>query len=156
MSPGGGGASPLPMVTSSVPTFVRRMAAELRVPLGRKVAGVLADANGNQVGPTLANGSRYQHVDNQASLRPDGKWRRLTVARAHVEGHAAGIMRERPEYRDMHLVVTQLPCEGELGCDAMLPALLPAGSRLTVWVREAEGAEPKKWRTYPGTGEGVL
>ncbi|MGH3715068.1 MAG: DddA-like double-stranded DNA deaminase toxin [Micromonosporaceae bacterium] len=156
MSPGGGGSSAPPAATSSVPSFVRRLAAELRVPAGRKVAGVLADASGNTVGPTLANGSRYQHADNQATLQPDGKWRRLTVARAHVEGHAAGIMRERREHRDMHLVITQRPCEGDLGCDAMLPALLPAGSRLTVWVRETEGAEPKKWRTYPGTGEGVL
>ncbi len=138
-----------------MPRFVRRIASALQVPRGRKVAGRLADQNGSPIGQLLANGSDQQQVNNRATLREDGNWRRLRVALAHVEGHAAALMRANRSYHDMHLVITRRPCEGPLGCDAQLPALLPAGSSLTVWVRSSEGAEPKKWHTYPGTGEGV-
>ena len=71
----------------------------------------------------------------------------------HVESHAAARMRHGEVPGDAVLVINNRPCPGVRGCDRLLPALLPEGARLTVYVTDGKRA----WfhRTYDGTGEGT-
>jgi hypothetical protein len=90
-------------------------------------------------------------------LRRDDKnnqWHRLKSAVEHVEGHASAVMRRSNGPKDAVLVVSQPPCPGPYGCDNVLPALLPPGSRLAVYVVSADGTA-RYWKTYTGTGEGT-
>jgi hypothetical protein len=50
----------------------------------------------------------------------------------HVEGHAAALMREHG-IRAASLYLNKDPCPGRLGCDRMLPYMLPPGSQLAVY-----------------------
>ncbi|WP_412745319.1 DddA-like double-stranded DNA deaminase toxin [Krasilnikovia sp. MM14-A1004] len=86
----------------------------------------------------IANGARGQIVDNAATLVRDWlPWSRAgNVGLAHVEGHVAALMRERPELEYVHLVLTSEPCKGKFGCNALLRDMLPIGSTLDVYVRE--------------------
>jgi hypothetical protein len=72
----------------------------------------------------------------------------------HVEGHAAAVMRRPDGPDDAVLVVTRPPCPGPLGCHTVLPAILPAGNRMTVYVVGGDGVT-RHWATYTGTGEGT-
>ena len=71
---------------------------------------------------------------------------------AHVEGHAAAIMRRR-RLTHTTLVVSERPCPGRMGCHAMLAHLLERGATLDVYVAGRQG--PVYWGTYTGTGEGT-
>jgi hypothetical protein len=57
------------------------------------------------------------------------------LVRAHVEGHAAAIMR----FRDMGpgdeaaLEINRVPCPGVNGCAYLLPRMLPPGATLHVY-----------------------
>lgn len=72
----------------------------------------------------------------------------------HVEGHVAARMRADNGPREVTLVINKTPCDDRpFGCDQLLPHIIPAGSRLTVYVVEAEG--PRFHRTYEGTGKAI-
>jgi hypothetical protein len=70
----------------------------------------------------------------------------MTV-RTHVEAHAAAIMRQRG-LKEATLYINNTPCPGRLGCDNMLPHMLPEGTTLHVRVKVGNG----QWdsRTYYG------
>ena len=51
--------------------------------------------------------------------------------KSHVEAHAAAIMREQG-LSEATLYINRVPCPGKIGCDAMLPRMLPEGARLRV------------------------
>jgi hypothetical protein len=57
--------------------------------------------------------------------------------------------------RDATLIINQAPCDDEpWGCDRILPAILPPGCTLTVYVADADGV---RWHdTYRGTGKGII
>jgi hypothetical protein len=57
---------------------------------------------------------------------------RLVVMQDHVEGHAAVRMHSLGIDRAT-LYVNKDPCKGRLGCDRMMPFMLPEGARLTVY-----------------------
>ncbi|PKW13306.1 nucleic acid/nucleotide deaminase of polymorphic system toxin [Saccharopolyspora spinosa] len=76
-----------------------------------------------------------------------GRWQHMASANDHAEGHAAALLREHA-FTEATLYVNNRPCPGELGCDATLPAQLPAGARLTVYW-------PGGYQVYEGTGEGL-
>ncbi|NJO84018.1 MAG: hypothetical protein HC828_15350 [Blastochloris sp.] len=69
------------------------------------------------------------------------------VVRTHVEAHAAAIMRQRG-LKEATLYINNTPCLGRLGCDNMLPHMLPEGATLHVRVKASNG----QWesRTYYG------
>jgi hypothetical protein len=74
----------------------------------------------------------------------------------HVEAHAAAIMRQPGAPRVATLVVNQTPCDDPtrpLVCDRVLPKILPAGARLTVYV--TDGNQTWEHRTYTGTAKGI-
>lgn len=63
---------------------------------------------------------------------------RLAVARDHVEGHAAALMRRAGAPREATLYLNNKPCglddkDQPLGCDGTLKYQLPPGSKLTVY-----------------------
>jgi len=81
------------------------------------------------------------------------------IGMTHVEGHVAAIIRERAraaptEPVHASLVLTREPCPGRLGCQALLRDLLPAGSSITVYVKQKSG--PPTWfDTFDGNGRVV-
>lgn len=70
----------------------------------------------------------------------------------HTEGHAAAIMRERG-IRDAVLYLNMHPCRKPEGCHRNIDKALPADSRLTVWVVNADGSALR--RIYEGNGEAL-
>jgi len=78
----------------------------------------------------------------------------------HAESKVAARMR-RDHLTSADLVVDNTVCgsnprdqTSQWSCDRILPAILPAGSQLTVWVTRDAG---RTWwvRTYRGTGERI-
>jgi hypothetical protein len=56
---------------------------------------------------------------------------RLPQRTGDIEMKVAMQMRDRG-IRHLDLVLNNVPCRGKLGCDGMLPILLPEGSSVTV------------------------
>jgi hypothetical protein len=81
-----------------------------------------------------------------------GDWQRSEALTEHAEGHAAAVMRQRG-MTDATLYLNKHPCRKPAGCHYNIEKALPRGSRLTVWVVNANGSALK--RTYVGTGEAV-
>ncbi|GAB1688794.1 DddA-like double-stranded DNA deaminase toxin [Krasilnikovia sp. M28-CT-15] len=135
---------------------MRDAAARLRLPPSAYVAGIALDQDGHELHPEpIVNGAGGQIVDNAATLvRKKAPWSRTgNVGLSHVEGHVAALMRERLELRRVRLVLTRKPCEGDLGCDELLPDMLPEGSMLEVYVRE--GGQLRFHDRYVGNGKVV-
>lgn len=115
-----------------------------------QTAGAL---RGGQPGPMLQRLDAIRQV-----LQTVGQ--RATTAKQHVESHTAARMR-RQGLSEGVLVLNNVTC-GNRGfdndwpatCDKLLPPILPAGSRLTVWATADSG---QTWwtKTYVGTGEGI-
>lgn len=78
------------------------------------------------------------------------------VIREHVESHAAAILRKPGTPQEAVIVINKPTCRtmGKyVGCDEVLPGLLPEGKRLAVYV--TDGRETKLLKVYQGTGEGI-
>jgi hypothetical protein len=122
--------------------------------------GLLFDASGTPITGTPLTQSEGHLRSGGApgardGLRPD--WHPLAqVTREHVEAHAAALLRKPGAPREATLVVNKPTCvsRGEyVGCDEVLPGMLPRDSRLTVYV--SDGATTKPLNVYTGTGEGI-
>ena len=104
------------------------------------------DADGHEHAEVSGKDEKY----NQAiQLFKDMKARRIPIRASDVEMKLAAHMRENG-IRSATLVVNNVPCEGPLGCDALLPVILPNGYTLTVYgpdgfVREYQGGETSSW-----------
>ncbi|MEN3612418.1 DddA-like double-stranded DNA deaminase toxin [Plantactinospora sp. ZYX-F-223] len=160
-SASGAGAfdNPAPPAGAAAPRWVASMAEALLplLPSGSKTAGILATADGKTRSKPIWSGVQGPGA-NAPGLRRDDKtnqWHRLKSAVEHVEGHVAAIMRRGTGPKDAVLVVSQPPCPGPYGCATILPALLPAGSRLAVYVVGTDG-RTRYWKTYTGTGEATI
>lgn len=70
-----------------------------------------------------------------------------TVIGSHVETKVAVHMRQE-DIQDVTVVINHQPCEGPLGCDTLLPRVLPEGSTLTVYGTAQDGTHTK--HTYTG------
>jgi len=87
-----------------------------------------------------------------ADLKPS--YRMIATTTDHLEAKLAAWMR-REQTKEASLITNNAPCDYEpYGCDAILPRLLPAGSRLTVFVRDDDG-QVRFWRTYTGNGRAI-
>jgi SCP1.201-like deaminase len=66
-------------------------------------------------------------------------------------------MRQPDAPRDVTLVVNNEPCvDDPYGCDRLLRHIIPAGSRLTVYVRDTNApGGVRLFRRYDGTGKGI-
>ena len=58
------------------------------------------------------------------------------AVRDHVEAHAAAYMRQN-QVMEAALYINKMPCPGVMGCNKMLPHMLPEGATLDVYVKTA-------------------
>ena len=78
------------------------------------------------------------------------------VTREHVEAHAAAMLRKPGSPNEAVLVINKPTCvsRGEyVGCDELLPDMLPVGKSLAVYV--TDGTRTTLSKTYAGTGRGL-
>jgi hypothetical protein len=156
---GGNADDPVPPSGTSPPPWLASVAEALLplLPRGSKTAGILASVDGVTRSKPIWSGVQGPGA-NAPGLRRDDKvnqWHRLKSAIEHVEGHVAAIMRRDTGPKDAVLVLSQPPCPGPYGCATILPALLPARSRLAVYVVGTDG-RTRYWKTYTGTGEATI
>ncbi|MGW0434502.1 DddA-like double-stranded DNA deaminase toxin [Micromonospora sp. NPDC003197] len=122
--------------------------------------GLLFDISGTPLtGTPLTQSEGYLRSGRAPGAR-DGlrqDWHPLAqVTREHVEAHAAALLRKPGAPREAVVVVNKPTCvsKGEyVGCDEVLPGMLPRGSRLAVYV--SDGATTRLLKVYTGTGEGI-
>jgi hypothetical protein len=67
-----------------------------------------------------------------------------TKNKTHVEAHAAAWLHLNPHIRQATLYVNRRPCPDENGCRERLPAMLPPGTRLTIYAPDG------RWYIYHG------
>ena len=96
---------------------------ELQPYTGGKASGVLR-INGEDI--PLESGY-IGPSSNMPKGTPGMNWR----IKSHIEAHSAAIMREKG-VNEATLYINRIPCPGKTGCDAMLPRMLPPGSKLTI------------------------
>jgi hypothetical protein len=145
-----------------VPGWISQAAAKLPQRSGGKgpVQGLLLDVSGRPVpGAPFTTGSGLLRSGAVPEAR-DGirsSWHALAQAtREHVEAHAAAILRKPGSPQQAALVINKATCvsRGEyVGCDEVLPGMLPRGKRLTVYV--TNGQQTRLLKVYEGTGEGI-
>jgi hypothetical protein len=78
------------------------------------------------------------------------------VVMDHVEAQAAAVLRRPGAAREANLVINNPPCDKAgrpLVCEKLLPHILPAGSRLNVYL--SDGTSTRFYKTYEGTGEEI-
>ncbi|BCJ65719.1 DddA-like double-stranded DNA deaminase toxin [Polymorphospora rubra] len=78
------------------------------------------------------------------------------VVMDHAEAQAGAVLRRPGAPTDATLVINNAPCDDPnlpLVCEKILAEILPAGSRLTVYLTDSD----RTWlhRVYTGTGEGI-
>jgi hypothetical protein len=75
----------------------------------------------------------------------------------HVEARTAQEMRRPGAPREVILVVNNEPCiDDPYGCDRVLRHIIPAESRLMVYVRDPDAPDGVRlFREYEGTGKGI-
>ncbi|GAA0909297.1 hypothetical protein Vau01_105920 [Virgisporangium aurantiacum] len=75
----------------------------------------------------------------------------------HIEARVAQEMRQSGAPRDVSLVLNNEPCTDDpYGCDRMLRHVIPAGSRLTIYVTDPDApGGARLFRRYDGTGKGI-
>lgn len=162
----GSGDNRSPTVTAPAPAdrtvWIRRAGDSLPPRRGGvgPTHGRLFDPSGTEMtDPQLTHPSGYLRSgtvsDARAGLRPDW-YPTAQVIREHVEPHAAAILRRPGSPKEAVLVVNNWPCETVeryVGCDEVLPGLLPTGKRLVVFVND--GQQTRLFGIYHGTGEGL-
>jgi len=86
-------------------------------------------------------------------------WRMAIPAVFHAEGHAAAALRDLAKQSpdtelNAEIAINNRPCDGPLGCDDILPALLPRDSKLRVYMND-EHRQLSWYKDYTGTGEAI-
>ncbi len=112
---------------------------------GQKTYGFLD--TGSEVIPLQSgrNGFASRMPDNTPGMRLD------MAVRDHVEAHAAAYMRQN-QVMEAALYINKAPCPGIIGCDRMLPHMLPEGATLDVYIKTA--GEPRHIQ-YSGESDSV-
>lgn len=113
---------------------------------GQKTQGRWTDPDGRVHAEVSGKDEKYYDA---VELSREMKARRIPIRASDVEMKLAAHMRRRG-IRSATLVVNNIPCEGPLGCDALVPVILPAGSVLTVYgpggfVRVYRGGASSAW-----------
>jgi uncharacterized protein YukE len=112
--------------------------------------GWLLDEHLRPVGGQFRSGEDFTLI---ADLDLQGREPLARSLLADVESKVAAAMRRGQAGPACALVINNTPCRGRLGCDTLLPDILPANSRLTVYVSDANGV--KLYKTYTGTGRKI-
>ncbi len=144
--------SPAPAASPAPPPAVQATGRSLPVRAGRadQTTGVF---NGERI-------TSGKDLASVADLRapPEGGWPD-TLTR-HVESHVAARMR-RQRLTEGDVVLNNITCgnrgfdnDWPMCCDRLLPSVLPADTRLTVWATP-DGGQTWWTKTYIGTGERI-
>ena len=102
-------------VTNEVPAYA-----------GGKTSGTLVRPDGSEI-PLVSGWS------GPASAMPKGTPGMNLITKAHVEAHAAAVMRTE-RLSEATLWINRAPCAGPTGCATLLPRMVPTGSTLTVHI----------------------
>lgn len=150
-------------LADAAPAWIQEVADRLpRRPRNKgPTHGVITDATGASLhGPPLAQGGGQLRSGVAPGAR-DGiraDWHSLAqVTSEHVEAHAAALLRQPGAPRSATLIVNNNPCVSRgqyVGCDELLPGMLPPGTELTVYV--TDGQHTRLVKVYTGTGEGLI
>lgn len=155
--PGGPGKAtkrPADLVAGTgVPDAVTAAARRLRVqlPRGGKTVGQLVLDDGQPWGLEIWSGvdgpaQGAPGVRQDATIKP---WFIMTAVIHHVEGHAAALLRRTGAPQRVNLVISQDPCEGRNGCANVIPDVLPAGTRVNVYIADEDGTV-RPWKDAKG------
>ena len=132
-----------PPCPAAVGRFARRLPA--RTSDKSPVHGFLVAPNGSAI-PVTSGKNMDTVSDLLRTYRP--------IAVDHAEGRAARQMR-RYAVTKADLVINDEPCNyPQVGCRDAVPEMLPEGSTLTIWVREADGSL-RYFGTCRGNGKGI-
>ena len=136
--------------TPPTPERIEQLRAQLPATVtagtGKKTHGRWIDADGREHVEVSGKDEKYAEA---IKLFKDMKARRIPSRTSDVEMKLAAHMRLKG-IRSATLVVNHTPCEGPLGCDALVPVILPNGYTLTVYgphgfVREYRGGGTSQW-----------
>ncbi|MGQ0841011.1 DddA-like double-stranded DNA deaminase toxin [Actinokineospora sp.] len=159
-----GADSPAGYVNESLPTttslesgyrnresaVIKKIRAELPPDVeprsGQKTHGRWIDADGTVHAETSGKDEKYDEV---VRFLKSVNSRRMLVVASHVEIKLAAHMRKNA-IRSIILALNNVPCTGELGCEALISVILPKGYSLTVYgsdgfVQKYEGGGTSPW-----------
>ena len=114
--------------------------------VGKKTHGRWVGSDGQVRAMTSGKDEAYAQA---IEVFREMKSRHIPQRAADVEMKLAAHMRKNG-IRSATLVINHVPCVGPLGCDALVPVILPVGYRLTVHgangiVREYKGGATSSW-----------
>jgi hypothetical protein len=140
-------ASPASEVSTIVPPLVQRLAQ--RLPVWDEDDPTIAYAYTDEDGAETEFRSGRDPAA-KAVLKPEyaNRW-----IMDHAEAKTAAAIRASTGGQRVRMVINKEPCQGVKGCDATLPAILPTGSSMTVYLRDGDGVS--FYRHYEGNGEGI-
>ncbi|GIL32039.1 DddA-like double-stranded DNA deaminase toxin [Actinocatenispora comari] len=148
---------PAPGPDDPLPGYVQQAAGQLPQRAdGDKTTGLAYDTAGRPLstGPIVSGrsgpgrGAPYLRRDDPAI-----RWHLMQAVVEHVEGHMAALMRQPGAPREVVLVINNVPCRGPRGCRTLLPGVIPARTRLTVFV--TDHGQTRYYATYVGHGRGI-
>ncbi|WP_326559688.1 DddA-like double-stranded DNA deaminase toxin [Micromonospora sp. NBC_01796] len=138
----------MPATPSPPPSWLADAARTLPARQPKDPTHGVAVIDGRQI-PMIRSG---REAEAAADLKP--AYRLIATTTDHVEAKLAARMR-REHATEATLLVNNPPCEyTPYGCEQILPRLLPAGTRMTVYVRNDDG-QVRHWRTYVGNGKAI-
>ncbi|MGH3861810.1 DddA-like double-stranded DNA deaminase toxin [Actinokineospora sp.] len=113
---------------------------------GQKTHGRWTDANGQT--HEVVSG-KDDKDDEVVRLLKSMRARRMPLVTTHVEIKLAAHMRKN-QIRSITLTLNNIPCMGDMGCEALISVILPAGYTMTVHgsdgvVREYRGGGTSEW-----------
>jgi hypothetical protein len=124
--------------------------APFRLEVAERVPATSRGTNGrldrHDGGPGLPLDSGYKTglvdaLEHRLGQLPDGF---TTKNKTHVEAHAAAWLHLNPRIREATLYLNRRPCPDGNGCRERLPAMLPGGTRLTIYAPDG------RWYVYHG------
>lgn len=149
--PAAGSATAVP--TAGLAQAVARVARRLpaRTQRGSPTRGFVLDEAGNTLDEDpVVSGTDRSLLDDLALVGPE---RRASSQLTDVESKVAARIRRGQLPARVVLVLNNTPCAGPLGCQRMLPKVLPNGARVSVYV--ADGTCTELYGIYDGNGSRI-
>ncbi|GAA4527567.1 DddA-like double-stranded DNA deaminase toxin [Amycolatopsis samaneae] len=127
---------------SEEPEHVRAARAHLPPPVakntGQKTHGRWTSAGRESEPAPIVSGRKDDYYQDTERYLASIGMSHYAIA-AHVETKLAVHM-ARTGLDDVTVTINNLPCPGPMGCDTLLPAVLPPGAKLTVYGTTEDGA----------------
>jgi hypothetical protein len=116
-----------------------------------KTTGLVLDMTGRRApGAPIVSGRDPSLIED---LVLSARERLVDPLKSHVEAYVARALRQGDLPREVVLVLNNTPCFGPNGCHQWLPRILPAGTRVHVYV--VDGRPLRLHQTYDGHGRRI-